>query len=257
MQPDHERLLRESRSALPDPDPNAKRRGIGVVLARVDLGRGRRRVGLFSAAIVALLAASLAVAAEQIVRDADQTQALTAFRIIDRTMLCKTGFEGGYPDRVRTLRVSVAAKRGQGAALFPAEFEVFTGVGASFAQLISVQATETAGQPADVLVHRRSCTRVKTRLPLLPQERAAPAEDLNSSCKLVGAPAKVIVRLRAVMPSPTRWTAIESGTYMRARGAAIQASLSIRAHPTKKPLAFASLNRDGAARFFRVSRCTE
>jgi hypothetical protein len=178
------------------------------------------------------------------------------FTVIDRTMLCKTGFEGGYPDRVRTLEVSVAAKRGEGAALFPAEFEVFTGVGASFAQLVSVKTTETPGPPAAVLVNRRSCTRVKTRLPLLQQERAAPAE-FHSSCKLLNAPARVILRLRAVMPSPTRWTVVEIGLYMRARGAPLQASLSIRAHPTKKPLAFASLDREGAARFFRVARCSE
>src|SRR5687768_5490581 len=100
MQPELERLLRESRSALPDPDPAAMRRGIGLVLARVDLGRHRRRVGLFSAAIVALLAASLAVAAERIVRDTDRSQVVTASRIIDRTLIC--GVSGiGYPDSVR------------------------------------------------------------------------------------------------------------------------------------------------------------
>jgi hypothetical protein len=58
MQPDLDRLLRESRSAVPDPDPAAMRRGIELVLARVGTGRGGRRFGLFSAAIVALLVGS-------------------------------------------------------------------------------------------------------------------------------------------------------------------------------------------------------
>lgn len=258
MQPDFDRLLRESRSAVPEPDPAAKRRGIGLVLARVEVGRGRRRVGFFSAAVVALLAASLAVAAERIVRDPDRTEAVAAFRTIDRTLVCATALSGGVPDRVRNITITAQTVRGEGEAHVPALIYLNTGEFGTLAPLVSVETGESSGRQPAVLFNHRRCKGIKPRLPVVREQRSARPVDFSAGCELLDAPAKVVVRLRAVMESPTRWRITRDSTgasYTRALGKALVAFVAVKSHPGRKRLVFASLDRAGTARFLGVSRC--
>jgi hypothetical protein len=172
------------------------------------------------------------------------------FTLIDRTMVCLTAFEGGVPDRVRTLSVGVTPKNAQ----FEAFFNLSSG-GGPLAPLVSVETGETAGRPPAVLVNRRRCTRVKKRLEIGRQGRSAPATQLGDSCELLDAPQRTVVRLRALMESPTRWTVSSDRRFLRARGKALEALLVVRAHPRGTPLVFTSIDRAGSARFSAAPRC--
>jgi hypothetical protein len=188
-----------------------------------------------------------------------QAEQTRHFTVIDRTMVCMTAFGGGVPDRVRTVRVGVTAAHGVEPARYFAAFNLGTGEFGSFAGLVSVESGETSGRQPAVLINPRRCTRVKTRLPLESHPRTAQPVESNAGCKLLDAPARIVVRLRAVMQAPTRWSPYRdrSGSYLRARGVALQAHLAVGTHPGRKPIAFASFARDGSARFFSVPRCTE
>jgi hypothetical protein len=181
---------------------------------------------------------------------AEQSQ---RFTVIDRTMLCTTGFAGGAPDRIRTVTASVSAQRGSGTAQF--DPSVFLNTGATTA-LVRVYTQEAPGVTPDVRIHRRSCTQLKTRLRLLGVERSAPPVDFSAGCRIFEAPARILVRLRVVLEAPALWT-VYRRQYLRARGKAVEAFLIVRTHPGRKPVAFASFARDGSARFFRAPRCTE
>jgi hypothetical protein len=189
----------------------------------------------------------------------ETTAQVQRFTVVDRTMVCMTAFGGGVPDRVRTVRIGVTAAHGVEPQRYFAAFDLGTGEFGSFAGLVSVESGETAGRQPAVLINPLRCTRVATRLPLPRQVRLAQTVDFRAGCKLLDAPARIAVRLRAVMQSPTGWTAYRdrSGSYLRARGRALEAQLAVSTHPGRAPIAFASFDRSGAARFFAVPRCTE
>jgi hypothetical protein len=107
-----------------------------------------------------------------------------------------------------------------------------------------------------VLVHRRRCTQLKERLPLLNEERSAPPVDFSAGCRVLDAPSHIVVRLRAVLDAPAFWS-VYRRDYLRARGKALEAFMVVRTHRGRKPIAFASFARDGSARFFRAPPCTE
>lgn len=176
------------------------------------------------------------------------------FTIIDRTMLCTTAFEGGVPDRIRSLSVGVGRELGEGEGRFAASIHLTTGRSVALA---SVQADAASdGSRPFVLVNRRRCSPVKTRVPLVREERSAAPVEFRGGCKLLDAPGRIVVRLRASMQSPARWSAYKQ-EYLLARGNPLEASLVVRTYPARKPIAFASFARDGSARFFRSARCTE
>jgi hypothetical protein len=170
------------------------------------------------------------------------------FTIIDRAMVCTTGFAGGVPDRIRTVTISVGARQGSGPAQFDPSISLNTG-----ATTLLVWAYP---QDALVEVHRRSCRQIKTQVRLLRQERSAPAVDFRAACRAMDAPPRVLVRLRAVLESPALWT-VYRREFLRARAKALEAFLTVRTYPGRMPIAFASFARDGSARFFRAPRCTE
>jgi len=97
---------------------------------------------------------------------------------------------------------------------------------------------------------------IRTPVPLLPEERSAAPVEFRAGCKLLDAPARILVRLRVVMQSPTRWSVYEH-EQLWARGTPLEATVIVRTYPARRPLAFASFARDGSARFFAVPRCTE
>jgi hypothetical protein len=161
------------------------------------------------------------------------------FTVIDRTMVCTTGFAGGVPDKIRTINASVSAKRGSE----PAQFDpsIFLNTGAS-AALVKVYRQEGSGVAPYVLVHRRRCTQLKTRLPLAGEERSAPAITFGTGCQVLEAPPRIFVRLRAVLETPAFWS-VYRRDYLRARAKALEAFMIVRAHPDRTPIAFASFPR--------------
>jgi hypothetical protein len=187
------------------------------------------------------------------IAQADQRQ---RFTVIDRTMVCKTGFAGGVPDRIRTVTASVSARHGSEPAQFERNLSVNTGAGSGGSVLAIVYPQDAPRAAPYILVHRRRCTQLKKRLPLLSEERSAPAVDFHAGCRLLDAPARVVVRVRAELEAPASWS-VYKRDYLRVQGTAVEALLAVRTHPARKPIAYASFARDGTARFFRSARCTE
>ncbi|MEX2646536.1 MAG: hypothetical protein WD249_09770 [Gaiellaceae bacterium] len=242
MQPDLERLLRESRSALPDPDPAATRRGIGLLLARIDPGRRRRRVGLFSAAIVVLLAASVAVAAERIIREGEHTPSVTAAsRIVDRTVLCEVGSQGGV--YVATL-LAASAIRATGKV---ANVALTTNLVPNW-RLAYIGATEVLLSPA--------CSRSTARVALTSRGLSGGVADRFGDELDCWTPRRVLVRVRAVFQSPVtlRLGSPYGFRELFARGKVQEAVLVVRTQ-AGKPLAFATVvSETGRARVFTARR---
>jgi hypothetical protein len=197
------------------------------------------------------------IAATAVLAAAASAQRVQTFTVIDRTMVCTTAFSGGAPDRVRTVRISGETVRGEGEAQFPAAVHASTGDTDSFAGLVSVETGELSGRQPAVLFNHRRCVRVKTRLPVTRQQRAARPVDFTAGCEVFDAPPKVVIRLRAVMQVPTRWRRyrdVGGAPYTRAAGRALEALVAVSTHPAQRPLGFASLDREGSARFFRTPR---
>lgn len=254
MQPDVERLLRESRSALPEPDPAARRRGIGVVLARIDPGRGRRRVSLFSAAIVALLAASLAVAAERIVRDADRAETVTASRIIDRTFVCRLAY--GSLDIVVSPR---GAPDGVGGRFTSSGYARLTAGshGDPLSDLV-VAARPGFRSPnvrflGAVYARSRRCVASRATVPLALAGLAGPPTEFltQGECFIDG---RVLVRVRGVLSAPATWRRL-NGAFVGVGGRLLEAEVAVRDERGRRPLAFVRIGRSGRTQLWTAQRC--
>jgi hypothetical protein len=178
-------------------------------------------------------------------------QPVQTFTVIDRTMTCAMALSGGAPDQIRTLRLSIHAKRGSG----PQQFDPGLHFGTGHIGLVRVYTQQPPQSVPNVLVHRHRCTRLKARMPLLPEERSAGAIEFEGGCKVLDAPARTVVRFHAVLERPTRLSPYRRD-FLIARGTAVEAFIAIRT-PARRPIAFASFDRDGSARLFRTPRCTE
>jgi hypothetical protein len=197
-----------------------------------------------------LLAAGIAVLAVATAASAKPAQ---TFTVINRTMVCATAFEGGVPDRLRSLWISVGRELGQGQGQFGASLAVSTGRDGS---LVSIHADAASNTRPWLLVNRRRCKPIKSSFRAVREERTAATVEFNAECKLLDAPPRVLVRLRASMHSPTRWSRYKQ-EFLWARGNPLDASVSVRTYPGQRPIAFASYSRDGSARFYGAPRCTE
>lgn len=238
MQPDLERLLHESRSALPSPGPEATRQGIALLLARIAAARRRRRFALLLSAVVAvLLVASLAVAAERVIGDGERTTSVVvASRIVDRTVLCEVGSQGGV--YVATLRAA-SAIRATGKV---ANVALRTRLVPNW-RLVYIGATEVLLSPA--------CRRSTARVALTSRGLSGGVADRFGDESDCWTPRRVLIRVRAVFRSPVT---LRLGSPYRfpelfARGKVKEASLAMRT-PAGKPLAFATVSETGRARLF-------
>jgi hypothetical protein len=270
MQPDLERLLRESRSVLPEPDPAARRRGIGVVLARIDPGRGRRRVGLFSAAIVALIAASLAVAAERLVRVGTDAAPTQRARVVDRTMLCEATLSGGITQiEIRT--EAGAAKQGS-TWREPAMAMVTTGFVASSAEALdNALAWAVGGRPAHdaSVIHTPSGYTYPIRtwgtLAMTNRCRVSRARPALSRSGLGGgrvdwlgenfdctSSRRVRVRVRAVLTEPAP---LATRRGYRATTTPLREARVVVSTTAGRRLAYAEVSASGRARLFTSPDC--
>jgi hypothetical protein len=181
------------------------------------------------------------------------------FTVIDRTVVCDTAFEGGVPDRLRSLWVGAGSESGRGPAELTSSITVGTGSSSSLSSsLVYVQADSASpsGPGPWLQVNRRRCKTIKTSVRPAREERTAAAIDFRADCKLLDAPPRILIRLRASMQSPTRWS-VYKREFLVARSKPLDASVTVRTYPSRKPLAFASFDRSGAARFFAVPRCRE
>jgi hypothetical protein len=176
--------------------------------------------------------------------------------VIDRTMVCTTGFAGGVPDRIRVFSISVGERHGTEPAEFDPSVGLNTGAGSGGSALIFVYTQDAPRVTPYVLIHGRRCTRMKGRLAVVAEERSATPVDFSEGCRVLDAPKRIVVRLRAVLERPTMLSMYRRD-YFRASAKALEAFIAVRTYPGRQPIAFASFARDGSARFFAVPRCTE
>jgi hypothetical protein len=229
-------LHRNKRPGRSDILPAVKH-GIELVLARLDLGRRRHSVGLFSAAIVALLAAPLAIAAERIVRDADRTQAVTASRIIDRTLLCSTALRAGE----RQLDVKA----------YGASVSLFTPWSPD-----SVLAGMSTGS---LEFNHKRCRPVNARVPLTARGMTGgPISRFGDEYDCTP-PSRVYLRLRGAFRSRvayrlTSWDDMVTFKVMRASGRVREGYLAVRTR-AGEPILFVSVSDSGRGRVFTADSC--
>lgn len=176
--------------------------------------------------------------------------------VIDRTMVCTTGFAGGVPDRIRTITASVGARHGSEPAQFDPSVSLNTGAGSGGSALVIVYTQEAPRVSPYLFINRRRCSQLTTRVPLLSEERSVQAVDFSAGCRMLDAPPRIVVRMRAVLDAPGSWS-VYRRHYLRMRAKALEAFITVRTHPGRKPIAFGSFARDGSARFYRGPRCTE
>jgi hypothetical protein len=188
-----------------------------------------------------------------VLASATAAQPIQTFTVIDRTMVCATSFEGGFPDRLRSLWINAVTQTGQGDGESSAAVSVGTGRSRSLVYVANKSAGSTAGPWLQVA---RGCRTIKRSLRPAHEERTAATVEFRAGCKLLDAPPHVLVRLRASMQSRTRWS-VYKREFLVARGNPLDASVTVRSYPALRPLAFASFGHDGSSRFFRTSRCTE
>jgi hypothetical protein len=270
MQPDLERVLREARAALPDPDPESMRRGIAHLRARSERAARRRRVPLTGGVALAtvFVFALAALGAERIV-ESQRVQATT--RVVDRTLVCTTGVIRGLraievqagPRVVQVARPGMPRGHASVASVTsgPGSGTTSVGVSGRLADGIGWHAVGLAWYtPAE-------CRQVSTRFPGTNRVRVPlTAAGLGGGhldvperhfCELA---APVVVRVRAVFARPTSWRRWTSPNprhlpgQMRAYGAIREGYLAVRSQVGNRPLAFAAVTQT-RARLFVAPRC--
>jgi len=251
-----DRLLRESRDALPRPDEEAQRRGIAELLARGErAARRRRRPLAFATAATVVLAASLvALAADRV---GDRTPAGTApARVVDRTFACRT--QSGMPMKVRSFPAGKVIQSATSTVVAPTWFGVGAGpFGGPWPFAVVrvdrfARAPEWGGPPAaGAFVDPRRCVPARRTIPLARTGLPGPRYDYDKVANCEGA-TRVYVRMRAVLAAPTRWTRL-TPDYTGARGRVSEAAIAAR-DDRGNPLVFMQL-RGPTSRLWLADRC--
>ncbi|MEX2645380.1 MAG: hypothetical protein WD249_03865 [Gaiellaceae bacterium] len=164
-----------------------------------------------------------------------------ASRVIDRTVLCEIGVQGGV--RVATIKAASAIPSVDRYA----NVELGGGVRPAW-RLAYLGGGEVALSPA--------CTRSSSRVPLTTRGLSGGAADRFGDEHDCWTPRRVLLRVRGVFRSPV---ALRLGRpygfpLLFARGTVLEAEFAIRTQ-SGRPIAYASVSREtGKARVFTTSR---
>jgi hypothetical protein len=208
--------------------------------------------GRLAVAAVALALPLLAAAADASGRSYVQ------FRLVDRTLLCATAAD---PFGDRSIDVGAApAFDSINQPNRPATATVLTGE-APTAELVGIATGPFAGRPGGVWINRGRCRRVKVAVPLSSTGLPGPPVRFGKGYDcIVGR--RVLVRVRARFASSTTWVRNDYRTPgdpvqlgMKANGRIIEAQLSARTYPTRRPLSFAAINAKRETQLFASPRC--
>ncbi|HVM16589.1 MAG TPA: hypothetical protein VM290_03315 [Gaiellaceae bacterium] len=251
-----DRLLRDSRDALPRPDEEAQRRRIAELLARGERAARRRRrpLALAAAATIVLAASLVALAADR----GDRTPAGTATaRIVDRTFACRT--QSRMPMKVRSFPAGKVIQSATSTTIAPTWFAVGAGpFGGPWPFAVVrvarfARAPEWGGPPAaGAFVDPRRCVPTRRTIPLARTGLPGPPYEYDKVANCAGA-TRVYVRMRAVLAAPARWSRLTSD-YTGARGGVSEAAIAVR-DDRGSPLAFMQL-RGTTSRLWLAGRCS-
>ena len=109
-------------------------------------------------------------------------------------------------------------------------------------------------QAPGVYVNARRCSRVRTMVPLSPRGLPGPPVRFSTEgkCSLLG---RVLVRVRAVLQSPTSWLPA-APPYVGARRDVVEATVAVRRERTRRPLALIQLGRSGTTKLWTAPACS-
>jgi hypothetical protein len=267
-----ERRLRESRTALPEPDADSTERARERALVAIGRPRRRRRrtAVLVAAAVVASLL-GVGFAGASFVREPFIASQPPASRIVDRTFVCAPGAFGGLPEietrAGRGIRESRRSWKQLPYAIAAAGRATFSstqwGVLAfSYAWITAGPPSRTttidqewrtsAGVPATVGVSLRACRQSTARVPLsargLSGGGASPfGEEFDCAT-----PRRFLIRVRAVLQSAAGLRSRDG--FLATRVPAREAQLAVRTL-TGKPLVYAETADSGETKLFTATSC--
>jgi hypothetical protein len=262
MQPElDEQLLRESRHAIPDPNPAAVRRGVAQLLARGERAARRRRRPLVGAlAAAAVLAAALAAVAGERAGNTLRPGATPAAAAVDRTFACR--LHPGMPLRIRVSPVRTIWMTSEVSHDVPPFVAVGSGPPQATWPFVRVRSVffrhagfvgHPAYGPPGVHVATARCTPTGARIALSQTGLAGlPVHyDKTVNCYLSG---RVLVRVRARLAAPTRWGRVD-GTYGGVQRRVLESWVAVRAERPAAPVAFARM-RGSATSVWYSERCS-
>lgn len=172
-------------------------------------------------------------------------------RVVDRTFLCDVPGVG-VPDPARFVTAGAFPRRG---GRYSPSVLAFQGNGTPEGWNVDARTEAMLGVPPGVSLNRTGCTGTRTRVALSPGRLSGGRTRLGERY-VCDAPAKVLVRFRAVFRRPTSFR--PEGDVLIARGRLVEATLVV-ADRRGRSIAFASAGgATGAASFFvDQGRCLE
>lgn len=182
----------------------------------------------------------------------------SATRIVDRTVVCRTGGTG-FPDPIRFM-TATASPRNQGLGL-PPILSAHNGPSGEAGVSAFVQTGPAPGHATgSVSWSRTRCTTTKLRLALLGRGLRGVSTEPDGESYDCDVPARILIRVRAVFTRPTRLTGDPRSPWLSVgRGTVATGYLAAATLPRRKPLSFsaASYITGKAQLFVSPSLCRE
>jgi hypothetical protein len=201
-----------------------------------------------------------AVGAAAVVAFADDG-ATAPSRIVDRTLVCTPVQLGGG---VRDLNVVTSPRNGPllvgtVRAVSVGYIGVFSGAHVPDADLVVVRARtqeryQQQPQPPGVYANFRRCSRARATISLSPRGLPGPPVEFGTHGEC-GVRGRVLVRVRAVLQSPTSWLPAVA-PYAGARKDVLSATIALRSERTRRPIALIQLGRSGTTRLWTSAGCS-
>jgi hypothetical protein len=202
----------------------------------------RRLLGLAAPAVIGMLLAP-----------ATGSAANAGFRIVDRTLICPM-VGVGYPDSVRFITVGGNAFREEALYTNAPEISVRNGgtapgSGVSAGVRTRPGSSQTTGA---MWFTRTRCQQTKIRVPLSSRGLTGGPADRSGAYYRCDAPAKVLIRVRAVFKRPTALSRDARAPWSSvARGPVATGYLAVTTLRGRRPMVFASVQDEGGkARVF-------
>jgi hypothetical protein len=204
--------------------------------------------------VLGAVAAAVAASAFAAVLVSDAPASESASRIVDRTLLCRTGYKGGA--RLVLITARSAARRGDQLDWLAQAYVTTPGNPLSKQNSEPTLAGMTAGWPpppplttGGLGYDNVRCGASRAKVPLIPRGlnggvAGAFGEDLRCIVDKT-----VLVRVRATFREPVVEEPTKTGDYVNALGRVEKGQLAVRT-PAGKPIIYAEVAEGGRARLF-------
>jgi len=189
-----------------------------------------------------------------------QVEAATPTRVVDRTLVCTPyALYGG----VRDLDLVTSPRDGPllvgtVRAVSVGYIGVSSGAGVPTSDLVIVRRRtqerfQQQPQAPGVYANVGRCSRARERVPLSSRGLPGPPVRFGTQ-EECGVRGRVLVRVRAVLQSPTSWLPA-APPYVGARKDVVEATLAVRSERTRRPIALIQLGREGTTKLWTSAGC--